>query len=227
MADSSLRSLERAAADDPLARLRLIEARIKAGGRDPRRDPRWGDSLTAPNSRGPVARVVEATWPRRLVSAYLPLTPDRGWGAWESLPQDSNITQVESALNLDATYATRCSALGSQVLSVEPSRVGQEQVWRIVARPTASDPWARLISWTREPETEHSSAIEPEEVEWRWEGRAGHYRRQRSTLDSWRRWAKRASVTFVGLACCVCAAPLDRGGVKDEAGHHTCHGCEA
>lgn len=220
MADSSLRSLERTAANDPLARLRLIEARIKAGGRDPRRDPRWGDSLTAPSSRGPVARVVEATWPRRLVSAYLPLTP-------EALTQLGWAAASASVHDLDTAYAERCSALGSQVLSVEPARVGQEQVWRIVARPTATDPWARLLSWTREPETEHSSAIEPEEVEWRWEGRAGHYRRQRSSLDSWRRWAKRASVTFVGLACCVCAAPLDRGGVKDEAGHHTCHGCEA
>ncbi len=226
MADSSLRSLERAAASDPLAAARLIEAKIRAGGRDPRRDPRWGDRLTAPSARGPVARVVEATWPRRLVSACLPLVSALATEAYAySVPPGFTLSAEAAAL--DEAYAARCSQLGSQVYSVEPVRIGQQQAWRAIVRPTPADPWARLLSWTREPETEHDPRAEVEDVEWSWGSRPGHYQRRRSALAAWRRWAKRASVDFVGLACCVCAAPLDRGGVKDEAGHLTCHGCEA
>lgn len=47
MIDSTLRSLERLAQDDPSAAERLITERIRAGGRDPRVDPRAGDSVSS------------------------------------------------------------------------------------------------------------------------------------------------------------------------------------
>ena len=46
MTDRALRELERAAGHDPLARALLTEAHIRAGSRDPRRDPQAGDVLS-------------------------------------------------------------------------------------------------------------------------------------------------------------------------------------
>lgn len=236
MADSSLRSLERAAASDPLAAARLIEAKIRAGGRDPRRDPRWGDTVrsvgTGVESLRPVkggaryevsrdvVRVVDETWPRRLASLYLlcrPAHPAMAAIHRTTLPaKDDDLSWLDRG--------------GAQVLRVEswqrsPLHPQETTEWRLVARPGPDGPWIELLCIT-EPETRHDSSIPVEEVAYHWEsGRGG--RRERTSIAAWRRWAKRASVDFVGLSCCVCAAPLDRGGVKDEGGNLTCHGCEA
>lgn len=240
MADSSLRSLERAVEADPTdrgAQLRLIEARIRAGGRDPRRDPRWGDTVrsvgTGVESLRPVkggarhevsrdvVREVDETWPRLLTSRYLLCRP-----AHPAMAAIHRTTVPDK--DDDLSWLDRP---GAQVLRIEswqrsPLHPRETTEWRLVARPEADGPWLELLCIGGEPETEHSETLPVEEVVYHWQsGRGG--RKERTSVTAWRRWAKRASVDFVGLACCVCAQPLDRGGVKDEAGNHTCHGCEA
>ncbi len=94
MADSSLRSLERAAAsapEDAELAARLIAERLRAGGRDPRLAPR-DDDVVEERQRRPAqavsARAVLRTWPRvltREVWRVLPATAEGGERGAEAL----------------------------------------------------------------------------------------------------------------------------------------------
>ena len=197
--------MERAAADDPLSRLRLIEARIRAGGRDPRRDPLAGDVVrshgTGVETHRPapggghyarsrdVTREVRDTWPRRLSAYYMICRP-----MFRSVAATLGTTPANPD-DMDWTLRP-----GGQVLKVERWQSGLgggTEEWRMLARPGNEGPWLDILCLT-EPETSHDPSIAVEVVEYGWIGCPGRGgRTERATLVAWRRWAKRATVERV------------------------------
>ncbi len=182
MADSSLRSLERAAASDPLAAARLIEARIRAGGRDPRRDPEAGDWLV-----GDTRRAVNKTWPRVVAPDEL-----------------GRMTVVARPMHSGADWPrpdVQDLRVGDEVLSVEPYEIhstGETVLtWHVQARRYHDDEWTSLLTYSR-PATRESKLLPVEAVEWEWLEARRTSLPQRSTIGAWRRWAKRATVERVG-----------------------------
>lgn len=169
MADHALRQLERAAdAGDELARGRLIEERIRHGGRDPRINPRHGDRVAAPKRKadGTTAREVVDVWPKALVSAVVCeggalLAPGTlVWNVRQGAPRE------------------------------ERARVRLQAV-----RPELAS-WGPMEAVTEDTVVLRELDTPPEVVSWRWTHERTTYGIQATSITAWRTWAKKAQVLF-------------------------------
>lgn len=123
MADAALRDAERAlAADpsDPEAAARWVKEHLRAGGRDPRRDPRAGDVVEDVDG---AVRTVVGSWPMALRCTV------EAWG---------NRAELERALG-------RSLEPGTGGITLERASPGRTPRPREVSRVTL--PEGRLVAW--------------------------------------------------------------------------------
>lgn len=200
MTDQTLRSLERVAGDDQAAAERLITERIRAGARDPRRDPRAGDEVESEAGLDRVSggRHVLRTWPQRL-GCEVRVAPI----SW-TVMAGSQVHVSESRLLPVGTLVRRVSHDGLEA-EFRLDRHGRREAWVtcVVAAPLNDGLWPLL-----EPVVYSRDGVRAEARVWSvcWstvDAASATPASRRITgheisLDAWRRWAKRGTVRRVG-----------------------------
>jgi hypothetical protein len=191
VSDSRLRGLERAAAQgDPEAEVRALTERLRAGGRDPRVEPRVDDIV------GRALRLQDRSIVRRVRDLW---------------PQflGNDLVARPFWSGTDGTHL-RGGTLHAGLLVVsaeayERSSEGLAYTWRLAVRapglaPGETPAYVEYISYTRPTLERWTPGAPLEVVEWRFvhDGPASNRSATRSTLAHWRRWAKGGTVLRLG-----------------------------
>ena len=188
MTDARLRDLERAARHDPSAAEAHAVETIRAGGRDPRRDPHAGDNVAG--------RIVVRTWPAVLTAeVHVRLLP-AGDPTLIVLPQGTLIHQVAEI----GSGRCRLEARQTETHDVRSHRAvfGADTVdltvWRSYGLDLGVD-W--LMARTRPTAKGDPAGVRDVEYWAREAGGECIQRHRQIMLGSWRDWAKRRRVLRV------------------------------
>jgi hypothetical protein len=198
--DSSLRSLERLAGDDPAAAARLAaeELRAQRFRRDPRLDPRRGDQVEVDG----VVRSVSRVWPRCLWRDVPALNMGAPLGADGLRPSTwLRAGQLVDVMESTGQWVAFRAWVGPLASTSRAWGAGSWIEFRALAddletaEPRMILPAAEAAALTT-PITTVEYYLPPVPREGR-SSRPGRYKDRAVSLDSWTRWARRGRVTSI------------------------------